>query len=200
MLLDKNLGIRGCRLLSAHLQKCLKHCNYNMNVWFSRVFFLFQNFFSFQCLTEQQINSKRITRDCLWCKLFRWKAADWHNGPVGNRIHLRGGWKTPLYLIDLSLSFSMLNHLSGGQACLASLSANVTANYDRLLVPQQVSVGAVRSVWLGPTDELGSNDPCAPRGCCMNVIAPISWAAGIHSADKLALVKHVGSEGSSVFY
>lgn len=34
----------------------------------------------------------------------------------------------------------------------------------------------------------------------MKVIAPISWAAGIYSADKLVLVKHVGSEGGSVFY
>lgn len=94
----------------------------------------------------------------------------------------------------------MLKHLSGGQACLASLSANVTANYDRLLVPQQVSVGAVRSVWLGPRDELGPSDPCIHRGCCVKVIATTSWAAGIHTADKLVLVKHAGSEGGSVFH
>ena len=62
-------------------------------------------------------------------------------------------------------------------------------------------VGAARSVWLGPTHELGSDDPCGPRGGGrMKVIAPISWAAGIYSADKLVLVKHGSSEGSSVFW
>lgn len=125
------------------------------------------------------------------------KVADWHIGPLGSNIHFRGWWKTPFYQTDLSLFFFVLKHHSGGQACLASLSANVTANYDRLFVPQQVRVGVVRPVrWL-LTDELGSDDPCSARGCCTKVIAPISWAAGIHCSDKSILVKYGGSEGVS---
>lgn len=125
------------------------------------------------------------------------KVADWHIGPLGRTIHFRGWWKTPFYQTDLSLFSFMLKHHSGGQACLASLSANVTANYDSLFVPQRVSVGVVRSVRRLLTDELGSDDPCSAQGCCMKVIAPISWAAGLHRSDKSILVKYGGSVGVS---
>lgn len=95
---------------------------------------------------------------------------------------------------SLSLPFSMLKHLNESQTGLASLSANATANYDRVLLPQQVSTG-VRSVLLSPTYELGCKDSYPPRGWCIRVVAPISWAAGICSADMLVLVKY----GVSVF-
>lgn len=77
-----------------------------------------------------------IMRGCLWCKWFGRKSCWLAQWPLRQQNSFERRVKD-LSLSDRSpsLSFSMLKHLSGGQACLASLSANVTANYDRLLVP-----------------------------------------------------------------
>lgn len=77
---------------------------------------------------------------------------------------------------QISLPFSMLKHLSRGQTCLASLSANVIANYDSLLVPQQVNA-SVCSVcltgsyrWIGLLWPLGSKGVLY-EGNCSNILS-----------------------------